>query len=69
MRFLFVSKAKRMFFFVKESFKEIVYKVEWFSYDKLCKYAVSVLFCSVLLSILVTITDLTIKFVIGLIYS
>lgn len=58
-----------MLYFVRESFKEIIHKVEWFSYDKLRRYAALVLLCSVLLSVLVTIMDFVIKFVVGLLYS
>lgn len=58
-----------MLFFVKESFNEIVCKVEWLSYDKLRKNSILVLLCSVLLSILVAIIDFAIRFVMGLFYS
>lgn len=53
---------------IKESWKEIRYKVEWINYEKLQKYSKAVLLCSFFLSILVGIMDLVVKFLINQIY-
>lgn len=57
-----------MFAFIKQSWEEVRYKVEWPTYDKIQKYSKAVVIGSIFLSIFICILDLVVKYMVNKIY-